>query len=314
MFMIVSRCDVCQEYRYAQQQQPLQMHERRDRPWATVDYYYSHYPEIALLSNESSRQVIIHLKSLFSRYGIPSKCISDGGLQFASEEFRQFTSEWGIEHRMSSPYYPQSNGLAENGVKIVKRLLRNAADRGEDAYLALLAHRSSPLDCGKSPAELLFGRKIRTHLPYRCETYTRKSAPHDRGKLLLHPNDTVRVKDPRRRRWSERARVVGLSGPRSYDVQCEDGRRMRRNRQHLLATRETFKPSRTEFVALPDNATQQSTVSTPATAIETHPDAETEEIDKVTELSEHTSSVSSSPVRRRSERVRKASVRVDLQL
>ena len=35
-------------------------------------------------------------------------------------------------------------------------------------------------------------------------------------------DDTVRVKDPRRRRWSERARVVGLSGPRSYDVQCED--------------------------------------------------------------------------------------------
>ena len=123
----VSRCDVCQENRYVQQQQPLQMHERPDRPWAkvacdifylkqvpyllTVDYY-SHYPEIALLSNESSRQVIIHLKSLFSRYGIPSECISDGGPQFASEEFRQFTSEWGIEHNMSSPYYPQSNGLA----------------------------------------------------------------------------------------------------------------------------------------------------------------------------------------------------------
>ena len=325
----VSRCDVCQEYRYAQQQQPLQMHERPDRPWAkaacdifylkqvpyllTVDYY-SHYPEIALLSNESSRQVIIHLKSLFSRYGIPSECISDGGLQFASEEFRQFTSEWGIEHKMSSPYYPQSNGLAENGVKIVKRLLRKAADRGEDAYLALLAYRSSPLVCGKSPAELLFGRKIRTRLPYRCETYTRKSAPHDRGKLLkvLHPNDTVRVKDPRRRRWSERARVVGLSGPRSYDVQCEDGRRMRRNRQHLLATRETFKPSHTECVTLPDNATQQSTVSTPATVVEMHPDAETEDIDEVTELSEHTSSVSSSPVRRRSERIRKAPVRLDL--
>ena len=86
---------------------------------------------------------------------------------------------------------------------------------------------------------------------------------------------------------------------------------MRRNR-HLLATRETFKPSHTECVTLPDNATQQSTVSTPATVVEMHPDAETEDIDEVTELSEHTSSVSSSPVRRRSERVRKAPVRLDL--
>ena len=149
-----------------------------------------------------------------------------------SEEFRQFT--WGIEHKLSSPYYPQSNELAENGAKIVKRLHRKAADRGEDAYLALFAFRSSPLDCRKSPAELLLGRKVRTSLPYRCETYTRKSAQHDRGRLLkvLHPNDTVRVKNPRRRRWSEHAGVVGLSGPRSCDVQWEDGRRMRRNRQH----------------------------------------------------------------------------------
>ena len=32
----VSRSDVCQEYRYAQQQQPLQMHEWPDRPWPKV--------------------------------------------------------------------------------------------------------------------------------------------------------------------------------------------------------------------------------------------------------------------------------------
>ena len=62
-----------------------------------------------------------------------------------SEEFRQFT--WGIEHKLSSTYYPQSNGLAENGVKIVKRLHRKAVDRGEDAYLALLAYT------GRQPTE-----------------------------------------------------------------------------------------------------------------------------------------------------------------
>ena len=174
----VSHCDVCQEYRYAQPQQPLQMHERPDRPWAkvacdifylkqvpyllTVDYY-SHYPEIALLTNESSRQVITHLKSLFARYGIPSCCVSDGGPQFASAEFKQFAKDWGIEHKMSSPYYPRSNGLAENAVKVVKRLLGKAADRGEDKYLALLAYRSSPLETGKSPAELQLPMIVGSH-------------------------------------------------------------------------------------------------------------------------------------------------------
>ena len=85
VYEIVSRCDVCQELRYSQPKQPLTMHESPDRPWAmvgcdlfflkqtpyhlTVDYY-SHYPEIALLSNESGRQMIMQLKSLFSRHGI----------------------------------------------------------------------------------------------------------------------------------------------------------------------------------------------------------------------------------------------------
>ena len=141
IYETVSYCEVCQEYAL---KQPLQMHERPNKPWAkvgcdifyikqkqyllTVDYY-SHYPEIALLSNESSRQVIIHLTSLFSRYGFPSTLMSDGGPQFASAEFEQFANEWGMDQKMSSPYFPQSNGLAENGVKTVKRIRRKAADK-----------------------------------------------------------------------------------------------------------------------------------------------------------------------------------------
>ena len=154
---------------------------------------------------------------------------------------------------MLSPYYPRSNGLAENAVKVVKRLLGKAADRGEDKYLAFLAYRYSPLETGKSPAELLLGRKLRTRVPYRSETFTRKSAPHDRGKSLnvLKPNDTVRVKNARGRRWPVRARVLGLRGPRSYDVEGEDGRIMRRNRQHLTATREEFKSYRDEPATQP---------------------------------------------------------------
>ena len=254
--------------------------------------------------------MIVQLKSLFSRHGIPSTLMSDGGPQFSSAEFKQFTNEWGIEHKMSSPYYPQSNGLVENCVKVVKRILGKAADRGEDPYLAMLAYRSSPLDCGKSPSELLFGRKIRSRLPYRCETYIAKSPPHDRGKQLmaLHPDDTVRVKDPRRGRWPVRAKVVRLSGPRSYHVLSEDGRLMRRNRQHLMATREPFTPSPADFSVVSDNAEQPTNVPT-STAIETGSNAVPCATESVAELP---STTSSPLVERRSERVRKAPVRLDL--
>ena len=163
--------------------------------------------------------------------------MSDGGPQFSSAEFQIFAEEWGFDHAISSPYYPQSNGLAENGVKVVKRLLTKAAEKGEDPYLAMLAYRDAPLDHGKSPAELLMGRKLRTRLPsvkYRQEKLQKRITSNDRGKSLpeLHPSSTVRVKSHKAHlgQWPVKGRVMRPSGPRSYDVELEDGRVMRRNR------------------------------------------------------------------------------------
>ena len=65
--------------------------------------------------------------------------MSDGGPQFANAEFERFPNEWCIDHNMPSPNISQSNGLAENGVEIEKRIFRKAADKGEDQYLAMLS-------------------------------------------------------------------------------------------------------------------------------------------------------------------------------
>ncbi|UYV70814.1 hypothetical protein LAZ67_8000723, partial [Cordylochernes scorpioides] len=61
----------------------------------------------------------------------------------------------------SSPKYPQSNGMAESAVKMIKARLK----KSQDPYLGLLAYRTTPLENGFSPSELLMGRKLRTDLP-----------------------------------------------------------------------------------------------------------------------------------------------------
>ena len=71
--------------------------------------------------------------------------------------------QYGFHHHTNSPHHPSANGEAERAVCTVKSLLEKA----DDPYLALLAytHRCAPLSNGYFPAELLFGRKLRSRIP-----------------------------------------------------------------------------------------------------------------------------------------------------
>ncbi|UYV73092.1 TIGD4 [Cordylochernes scorpioides] len=69
--------------------------------------------------------------------------------------------EYGFNHITSSPRYPQSNRMAERSVKIIKTRLK----KSQDPYLGFLAYRTTPLENGFSPSELLMGGKLRTNLP-----------------------------------------------------------------------------------------------------------------------------------------------------
>ena len=135
--------------------------EFRGENYLVVVDYFSKYIELGLLKSISSEEVINHLKSIFARHGIPETVMSDNGTQYTSSKFASFASTYGFTLNTSSPLYPQSNGEAERAVQTLKGLLKKASD----PYLALLNYRATPLKCGFSPAEKLFGRKLRTQVP-----------------------------------------------------------------------------------------------------------------------------------------------------
>ena len=71
-----------------------------------------------------------------------------------------------VNHITSSPHYPQSNGLAEKYVQIVKNLFIKAYEEGKDYQKALMIYRNTPLhDNLMSPMQLLQGRAARSDLP-----------------------------------------------------------------------------------------------------------------------------------------------------
>ena len=111
--------------------------------------------------------LVKHLRAFFATFGVPEVLSSDGGPEFTSNSTTSFLRSWGVKHRISSAYFPQSNGRAEVAVKTVKRLLlSNTTSSGNldhDNFLrAMLQLRNTPdSDCNISPAEIIFGHPLR---------------------------------------------------------------------------------------------------------------------------------------------------------
>ena len=135
--------------------------EFQKKTYLLVVDYYSRFIEIAKLSDTTSGTVVNHMKSLFSRFGIPQCVVSDNGPQYSSQEFANFSQSYGFRHITSSPGHASANGEAERAVQTVKQLLRAC----DDPYAALLSYRVTPLQNGYSPAELLMSRRLRTKVP-----------------------------------------------------------------------------------------------------------------------------------------------------
>ena len=56
--------------------------------------------------------------------GFPTTLVSDNGPQFTSKEFKVKMAKWGVNHLLTPPYHPASNGLAERAVGLVKDKLK----------------------------------------------------------------------------------------------------------------------------------------------------------------------------------------------
>ena len=128
---------------------------------------HSKWPEVMTMPSTSASATISALDKIFSTHGLPETIVSDNGTQFTSAQFNEYCKSHAIEHIRSPPYHPQSNGQAEKFVNPLKRVLLKIKEEGgteESIRRFLITYRTSihPKLNGKSPAEVLMGRTIRT--------------------------------------------------------------------------------------------------------------------------------------------------------
>ena len=187
---VEAKCEVCHGCQLVAQPpppEPMRRTQFPSEPWCDLagdllgplpsgEYlfvvvdYYSRYFEVAIMKSVTSRRIIDTLETMFSTHGIPNSLKTDNGPQFVSDEIEKYFQDNDIEHRTSTPLWPQANGEVERQNRSLLKVMRIAQAEKKDWRRELLkfltAYRSTPhTTTGVSPAKLLFGREIRTKLP-----------------------------------------------------------------------------------------------------------------------------------------------------
>lgn len=251
---LVQQCSPCASAAKQPPQATLHSWPPATKPWERVhiDYAgphlgrhflivvdaFSKYPEVIPVPNITTRQTVTVLRKLCSQHGVPETIVSDNGPQFTAQDFRDFCKVNAVNHILSPPYHPSSNGRAERFVDTFKRGLRKLRGEGDldnilDTFL--LAYRTTPntsLPQQQCPAEMLFGRKPRTTLDLLLPTKQPSVREAEMERQHNHHHTAVsrkfKVEDPVyvRHRPSDEwkaASVCKQIGSRLYDVTMVDG-------------------------------------------------------------------------------------------
>lgn len=256
---LLKTCDICQTYQRNNSPGPVHPWRWPDKPWHRVhaDYFgpingtmflliidaYSKWIDVYPVHHATTETTITKMRSSFAVFGIPETLCTDNGTPFVSSEFEQFLTNNGIKHIRSAPYHPSSNGLAERAVQTVKNGLRKQQNGTIQTKLDrfLFSYRVTPSEStGKSPAELMFGRSLRTRLNLlfpnpraRVEQQQQRtiSSEETRRDILFRENDPVYTRLPHETCWTP-ATVRNSTGSQNT-VELPDGRIACRHSDHV---------------------------------------------------------------------------------
>lgn len=107
-------------------------------------------------------------RKIFATFRNSKILVSDNAKTFTSIEFTSFLKINGITQKLITAYNPLTNGQAERFVQTLKNSLRRMRCNSSNVHIMLqqiLIHRNtSHLAMGKSPAKLMFARKLCTSL------------------------------------------------------------------------------------------------------------------------------------------------------
>ncbi|GKB63834.1 reverse transcriptase domain-containing protein [Tanacetum coccineum] len=135
--------------------------------------YVSKWVEAQAFPTSDARNVVNFLRRLIARFGIPKALISDRGTPFCNYQIEKAMKRYGVVHRFSTTYHPQTNGQVKNTNCELKRILEKTIGNNrkdwsyklDDALWAFQTTFKIPL--GTTSFRIIYGKAC--HLPIELE-------------------------------------------------------------------------------------------------------------------------------------------------
>ena len=131
---------------------------------------YSRWPEVEVVESTSFEELRPALDRSFAQLGIPDSVTHDNGPCYNSKAWRKYAKQEGFNLKPCTPEHPASNGIAERFMGVIVKVVHAAIAEGKDPkvemWKRLRNYRNTPHpSTGKSPAELMMARQLKTRIP-----------------------------------------------------------------------------------------------------------------------------------------------------
>ena len=183
----VETCRACSAAVKSNTRAPLEVRPTPDKVWqhCSADFkgpiggeYYFHvliddlsrFPIVQVSKSTGFKELRKNLEEVFGMFGIPESITHDGGPPYNSEEWQRYAKEKGFQAKKSTPEHPESNGIVERFMSVLRKTVHTAIAEKRDVKEAVQMRvfnfrNTTHPSTGKTPAELMFGRQVKTLIP-----------------------------------------------------------------------------------------------------------------------------------------------------